>query len=123
MNMPRIPRRLVALVLFLYLSTLGVAFAASFISPKVMNLICTSAGYKLVSVPDGDPDGKGEGKGGGHLLDCSFCLTGGITSSPPRQDAAPPAHALSYALRAIPSARLAAIVSAPLPARGPPAFD
>lgn len=120
MNMPRIPRRLVALVLFLYLSTLGVAFAASFVSPKATNLICTSAGYKLVSMPDGDPDGKGEG---GHLLDCAFCLTGGITSSPPRQDAAPPAHALSYALRAIPAARLAAIVCAPLPARGPPAFD
>jgi hypothetical protein len=121
MNMPRIPRRLVALVLFLYLSTLGVAFAASFISPKAMNLICTSAGYKLVGMPDGDPDGKGEGAA--HLLDCSFCLAGGITSSLPRQDAVPPAHALSYALRAIPAARLAAIVSAPLPARGPPVFD
>lgn len=120
MNMPRISRRFAALVLFLYLSALGVAFAASFVSPKAMNQICTSAGYKLVSLQDGDPDGKGEGAA--HLLDCSFCLAGGITSSPPRQDAAPPVHALCYALRAIPAARLAAIVAAPLPARGPPAF-
>ncbi|MBC7857850.1 MAG: DUF2946 family protein [Burkholderiaceae bacterium] len=116
--MPRIPRRLVALVLFLYLSTLGVAFASSFISPKAVSLICTSAGYKLVSLQDGDPDSKGEGAS--HLLDCSFCLASGITSAPPQQDAPPPAHTLSYALRAIPSARLAAIVAAP--ARGPPAF-
>lgn len=119
MNMPRISRRLVACVLLMYLSTLGVAFASSFISPKAMNLICTSAGYKLVSLQDGDP---AAGEGASHLLDCSFCLASAPTSAPPQQDAAPPVHALSYALRAIPSARLAAIVAAPLPARGPPAF-
>lgn len=122
MTLRRISRQLVALVLFLYAAALGVAIAAPVVNPQAMSLICTSTGYKLISQQDKDaPKSSKSGDNMKHLLDCSFCLATGITSVRPQQDAVQLAHALSYALRSIPAARLAAIVSAPLPARGPPA--
>ncbi|MFZ6843719.1 DUF2946 family protein [Undibacterium sp. RuTC16W] len=119
MTLRRISRQLVALVLFLYAAALGVAIAAPVVNPQAMSLICTSTGYKLISQQD--KDSPKSSKSMTHLLDCSFCLATGITPVLPQQDAVQPVHALSYALRSIPAARLAAIVSAPLPARGPPA--
>lgn len=121
MTMPRISRQLICFVLFLYAAALGVAAAAPLVHPKVMNLVCTSSGYKLVdqaSEPGTDAD-----KGVSHLLDCSLCLASGITPPFFRQDAARSPHALQHVLRSIPAARLAWVVSAPLPARGPPAFS
>ena len=121
MTMPRVSRQLICFVLFLYAAALGVAMAGPFVHPKVMNLVCTSTGYKLVDQPsDAGPDAD---KGASHLLDCPLCLASGIAPSFPRPDAARTPHALSYALRSIPAARLAWVVSAPLPARGPPAFS
>ncbi|MDC8758207.1 DUF2946 family protein [Janthinobacterium fluminis] len=120
--MSRISRQLVCFVLLLYVAALGVAMAAPFVQPKAANLVCTSAGFKMVGQQgDAKPDPV-EAKNPTHLLDCALCLASGLVPSLPWQDAAPVPHALSYALRAIPAARLAAIVAAPLPARGPPAF-
>ncbi|MET3137772.1 hypothetical protein AAKU61_002134 [Undibacterium sp. GrIS 1.2] len=130
--MPRLSRQLVALVLFLYVTALGVAIAAPVFNPQAMNVICTSTGIKIISQTSGDfsgtdlsADGKSSktGQSMSHLLDCSFCLATGITNAFPQQDIVEPPHTLSYALRAIPAARLASMVSAPLPARGPPALD
>jgi hypothetical protein len=118
MNMSRISRQLVRFVLLLYLATLGVAMAAPFMHTQATDLVCTSAGYKLVGQQD---NVKSDGAGGAsHLLDCALCLASGIIPSFPRLDAPAERHVLSYALRSIPAARLASVVSAPLPARGPP---
>ena len=96
---------------------------------EAMNLICTSTGYKLVSQTGeiGNNAANNATNNGGdssktitHLLDCSLCLATGIPPALPQQHACEPPHVLSYALRSIPAARLAAIVAAPLPARGPP---
>lgn len=125
--MLKISRRLIRTVMLLYIMTLGVAMASSMVNPAAMNLICTSTGYKyidqngkLVDVDPASEQAKDAKSGMHHLLDCSMCLAIGITPELPKQDAFEPPHALSYALRSIPSARLAALVAAPLPARGPP---
>lgn len=114
---------LIRTVLCFYILTLGVAMASPMFKSEAMNLICTSTGYKLVS-QTGNPAGNDNdsGKTITHLLDCSLCLATGIPPSPPQQEACEPPHVLSYALRSIPAARLAAIVAAPLPARGPPSI-
>ncbi|HEX9173541.1 MAG TPA: DUF2946 family protein [Telluria sp.] len=121
MTTSRVSRQLICFVLLLYATALGVAMAGPFLHPKAMNLVCTSTGYKLVD--QSSDAGPGADNGASHLLDCPLCLAGGIAPSFLRQDAARTPHALSYALRSIPSARLAWVVSAPLPARGPPAFS
>lgn len=120
MTLLRISRRFVCFVLFLYGAALGVAIAAPFVHPKAMSLVCTSAGYKLVAQQsDTTPDEAGSAS---HLLDCPLCIASALVSTFPPQDGSPAPHALSYALRSIPAARLAGVVSAPLPARGPPAL-
>jgi len=114
-------RHIVRTVLLLYVLTLSVAMASSLVKSDSMNLICTSTGYKFISQPGPNgEDGKNAGKSMTHLLDCSLCLATALPSVLPQMDAYVPQHALSYATRSIPAARLAAIVSAPLPARGPP---
>jgi len=110
--------KLVIAVLFLYGLTLGVAMAAPMMAGKGISMVCTSTGIKFVN-----ESGKiVEGKSVTHTLDCSFCVPTALSSDMPMPEVAPPVHALSYATQSIPAARLAAIVSAPLPARGPPLF-
>ncbi|MES2069601.1 MAG: DUF2946 family protein [Pseudomonadota bacterium] len=121
MHALRLSRQLIRLVLFLYVLTLGVAIASPLINPEAMDLICTSSGYKSVSKLDASS--KKPGAGMSHLLDCPMCVATGITPFALLHDVAQPPHALSYALRAIPAARLASITAAPLPARGPPLLN
>ncbi len=119
--MSRISHQLVCFVLLLYVATLGVAMAAPFMHTQATDLVCTSTGYKLVGQQDNVKSG---GAGGAtHLLECALCLASGIAPSFPHPDAPAERHSRSYALRSIPAARLAAVVSAPLPARGPPALS
>ena len=115
-------RQLVRAVLLMYVLTLGVAMASSVVKAgeQGMNLICTSTGYKFVKA-DGT-DVKETGKSMTHMLDCSMCLAASLPASFPQTTVFAAPHALSYATRAIPAARLASIVAAPLPARGPPAI-
>jgi hypothetical protein len=84
-----------------------------------MSLVCTSSGIKFVSKTDA-ADSKAARMGMTHLLDCSLCVATGLPPPPIIPVMAEAPHELSYALRSIPAARLASIVSAPLPARGPP---
>jgi len=113
-------RHLVRAVLLMYVLTLGVAMASSVVKSgeQGMNLICTSTGYKFIKAEGSGS--KEAGKSMTHLLDCSMCLAASLPASFPQTTVFPVPHALSYATRSIPAARLAAIVAAPLPARGPP---
>ncbi|WP_423010405.1 DUF2946 family protein [Undibacterium sp. Ji83W] len=106
----------------MYVLTLGVAMASSVVKAgeQGMNLICTSTGYKFIKA-DGS-GAKETGKGMTHMLDCSMCLAASLPAGFPQTTVFAAPHALSYATRAIPAARLASIVAAPLPARGPPAI-
>lgn len=115
-------RHLVRAVLLMYVLTLGVAMASSVVKSgeQGMNLICTSTGYKFVKA---DGDGvKETGKSMTHLLDCSMCLAASLPADFPQTSVYAAPHALSYATRSIPAARLASIVAAPMPARGPPSL-
>ncbi|MFZ6656806.1 DUF2946 family protein [Undibacterium sp. TJN19] len=115
-------RHLARAVLMMYVLTLGVAMASSLVKSDGMGLICTSTGYKFINQNGdiSDKDGKGINQGKSHLLDCSLCVATGLPASMPQLDAITPPHELSYATRSIPAARLASLVAAPMPARGPP---
>ena len=124
-------RHLVRAVLLMYVLTLGVAMASSMVKSRDqgMNLICTSTGYKFVKISSDDNQpaqtgqkAQSEGKHVTHLLDCSLCLGIALPADFPQTSACETPHVLSYATRSIPAARLASLVSAPLPARGPPAI-
>ncbi|MES2103415.1 MAG: DUF2946 family protein [Pseudomonadota bacterium] len=121
MHALRLSRQLIRLVLFLYVLTLGVAIASPLLNPEAMDLICTSSGYKSISKLDAS--GKNSSSGISHLLDCPMCVATGITPFPVLHGVPESQHTLSYALRAIPAARLASVTSAPLPARGPPVLS
>ena len=124
MLMLNFSRRLILCVLILYGLTLGVAMAAPIVNAGKMSLICSSTGYKFVQldINKSDPNTKTIKTTVNHVLECSQCVATGIIPNLPQQDAYRPVHTLSYVLQAIPAARLASIVSAPLPARGPPHF-
>jgi hypothetical protein len=111
--------KFVIAVLFLYGLTLSIATAAPMFEGKGMSMVCTNTGIKFVNESGKIVDGKATT----HTLECSFCVPTGIAPELPMQDAYLSVHALSYATQSIPAARLAAIVSAPLPARGPPNFN
>ncbi|WP_295542186.1 DUF2946 domain-containing protein [uncultured Pseudacidovorax sp.] len=107
----------VRLVLAWLLLTLGVAFASPWVAPQAMELVCAQGGsVKLVVVDD---DGRAQATIH-HGLDCPLCLATGLPPSvdlPTLRQPQPLAHALHPIVRA----RIAALVGAPLPPRGPPA--
>jgi hypothetical protein len=97
--------------------SLGVAMASPMILGTSFELVCSSTGpaHVLVKV-DGDVHEMGDGQ-----MDCPLCLPGG--APPPAVPMLQPAamtQPLGRIMAAIPAARLAAMVSAPLPPRGPP---
>ena len=114
---PRLFHRLVRAVLMFYVLTLGVAMAATFVKTESGSLICTSTGYKMISIKS-DQD---SGHSNAAMVDCPLCVASALPPVFYDDSAWIAPQALAYATQSIPAARLAAIVSAPLPARGPPA--
>ncbi|MDA8455968.1 DUF2946 family protein [Acidovorax sp. GBBC 3334] len=113
-------RRLTPWVLAWWMLAFGMAAASPLLHPQSLQVVCNAAGSaKLVVVQD---DGSGLREMGQHGLDCALCLAAG---APPPAPAVvlPPAvwQPLAHAVRPVVAARLAALVGAPLPARGPPA--
>jgi hypothetical protein len=106
---------LARLVLAWFALSLGVAIASPVVVPQAVELICSGGMVKLV--PQGDDSGTPTAQ---HTLDCPLCAT---TAAPPvtASDAIPALLPLGHAVQPIPSARIAALTAAPLPARGPPA--
>ncbi|MCT9811706.1 DUF2946 family protein [Acidovorax sp. Be4] len=109
---------LARLVMVWFALTLGIAVASPFVSPQTMEMICSaSGGMKMIVVGD---DGQQVTANGQHSLDCPLCLS--ANAPPPQQTAqlfAQP-QPLGRALQPVVSARIAALVGAPLPPRGPP---
>lgn len=101
-------------LLVAYVMSVVVAVLSPFIAPKSFEQICSAAGLKtLVKSADGEVSDAGT------MLDCPMCLVAG---APPPVAAvvAEPVSPLGHLLQSIPAARHAALVAAPLPARGPP---
>jgi hypothetical protein len=107
---------LARLILAWFVSTLGVAMASPLIHPQAMELVCTTGSMvKLVVVGE---DGVVT-ESGSHTLDCAMCLN---VAAPPPLGFSPATYSqpLAHALLPVVVARMAALVGAPLPARGPP---
>ncbi|GAB2481097.1 hypothetical protein GCM10027082_34930 [Comamonas humi] len=108
------------LVLAWFLLTLGIAVAAPIVHPhpQIMDVVCTANGDMQVVVLD---DADQAAPGPHHSLDCPLCLA--VTPPPcaPVVQATQP-QPLGLALHPVVSARIAALVGAPLPPRGPPAL-
>lgn len=110
------------LVLVWFVLTLGAAVAAPVLQPKTMTLVCSEAGNRVVvldadgaTVPDAMP-------GASHTLDCPLCLP--AAPPPPQPRALPtPAQPVAGAVPPVVSAIVAALIGAPLPARGPPSLS
>ncbi|MEJ7686602.1 MAG: DUF2946 family protein [Variovorax sp.] len=107
------------LVLLWFVLSLGAAVASPLVNPQALELVCSSVGEVKVIV---QTDDGGEELGAGHI-DCPLCIPSGAASPPAIVAPPPPVLALGRAVQSIPSARIAAAIAAPLPARGPPFFS
>ena len=107
---------LARLVLAWFIVAMGVAVASPIVQPKAMELVC-SAGGSMKMIVLGE-DGQAV-ESGLHTLDCALCLATSVPV-PPVGVWQAPQQPLSHALQPVVAARIAALVGAPLPARGPP---
>ena len=116
MHALRTASMLARLVLAWFILALGVAVASPIVHPKTMELVCSAGGSMKMVVTNDDSQRAATGP---HTLDCALCLA---TSAPLPQAGAPfePPHPLAPALTPSFVAHIAALVGAPLPARGPP---
>lgn len=118
MHALRTSTTLARLVLACFWLTLGVAMASPLIAPRAMEMVCSDGGTMKLVVVDHEQDASATGQ---HLLDCALCLPAFLpTQIPPTQVRQP--QPLAFALTPIEQARIAALVGAPLPPRGPPAL-
>lgn len=106
---------LTRLVLVWFVLSVGVAVASPMVSPKAMDLVCTSGG-SMKLVVQGEDDNTAS-----HTLDCPLCAS--IVAPPPglRTGLTQPSP-LAHALRPLEAAHLASVTAPPLPSRGPPAL-
>jgi hypothetical protein len=103
------------LVLVWFVLSLGVAIASPAVNPKVMELVCSSAGaVKLVAL------GEGDATASAHTMDCPLCV---IMDAPPLAAQVNISLSLSPELVAswAATSRTAQASAPPLPSRGPPA--
>ncbi len=119
MHFLRRTRFLTCFMLVWFSAMVGVATASPFIHPQSLQMVCSSGGEVklLVTTDDGVQLQQ-------HRLECPLCLPMGGTPPPPAPGPALPlVQPLAVALQPIPAAHIALRTSAPLPARGPPAFS
>lgn len=115
MHLLRNAHRLAKFVLVWFVLSIGVAIASPLIKPQAIELICSGSGAMKLLIKSDD----GSVTTSSHTLDCPLCAQ--LSAPPPvakQQPVATPS--LSYALRSIPAAHIAARTASPLPARGPP---
>lgn len=106
-------------VLVWFALSVGVAVASPLVKPQAMELICSSAGVMkvLFTTDDGGRDAASP------ALDCPLCAATSAPPPPLARLSAGPAQPLAYRPQGITVAPLAALMAAPLPARGPPALS
>jgi len=107
--------QLARFVLVWFALSVGVAIASPVVSPKAMDLVCSSTG-SMKLVVQGDDDGVASS----HTLDCPLCAS--ISAPLPALNTAlTQPSPLSHAVQPIEVARIASATAPPLPSRGPPA--
>ena len=109
-------RHLARFVLVWFVLAMGVAMASPMVSPKALDLVCSSGGgMKLVVVGDDDTASTS------HTLDCPLCAS--VSAPPPAARGLHAPTASSHALRSVMVVRWVVATAPPLPSRGPPAFS
>jgi hypothetical protein len=109
-------RQLTRFVLVWFALALGVAMASPLVSPKSIDLVCSSGGVmKLVTSEDGDSTQPS------NNLDCPLCMSVAFPPAPLALQVVKPSP-LSHALQPIAAAHIASATAPPLPSRGPPAL-
>jgi hypothetical protein len=117
MHALRNAHRLTRWVMLWFALTLGVAMASPWVSPRTMELVCTTGGVmKMVVLND-----QGEAVTSLHSgLDCPLCL--GLALPPEQQHSTlPQASPQGRALQPITARHVRLAMAGPLPPRGPPA--
>ncbi len=115
MHRLRTARHLARLVLVWFALSLGAAIASPLIKPQPMELVCSGAGEMKLLIKSAD----GGEQASMSSLDCPLCTS--LAAPPPMgRLEVQTAPALARAVQSIPCARIAALLAAPLPARGPP---
>lgn len=111
-------RWLARLVLVWFALFIGVAIASPMVKPVAGQIVCSAmGGMKMVMDGEGD-----QGTLPSASMDCPLCAPL-ITPPTPEALAFEPPSALAHVLQTIPSAHLASLTGAPLPARGPPSLN
>ena len=116
MHLLRRSTQITRLVLVWFALSLGVAIASPAVNPKVMELVCSSAGaVKLVALGEGDANASA------HTMDCPLCA---IMDAPPSAVQSSISPSLPPALHAswVATSRTVQASAPPLPSRGPPAL-
>lgn len=116
MHTLRTTKTLTCLLLAWFALTLGVAMASPMVAPKAMEILCSDGGVMKLVVVDKNGDVT---ESGSHTLDCAMCLPASLPTSDTTLQLTQP-QPLAHALTPIEQARIAALVGAPLPPRGPP---
>lgn len=105
------------IMLVWFVFSIGVASASPLVSPKAMELVCTTGGVmKLVPSDQNNADTHND-----KVPDCAMCMLVALPFQPPRLVFDKPS-ALSHALHPIAAAHIASATAPPLPSRGPPAL-
>lgn len=109
---------LVRWVLLWFALSLGAAIASPVVHPQAMELVCSATGSlkAIVHTEDGAQE-----LGAGHM-DCPLCMLAGAPPATPTHEL-PMLMPRAHAVRALPSAHIAAASAAPMPARGPPSLS
>ncbi|WP_440532754.1 DUF2946 family protein [Variovorax sp. YR566] len=110
---------LIRWVLLWFALSLGVAIASPVVHPQTVELVCSNAGSvkAIVHTDDGAQE-----LGAGHM-DCPLCVLNGAPPATTPTVELPALMPLARAVQPIPSAHVAAVTAAPLPARGPPSLS
>jgi hypothetical protein len=109
-------RQLTRFLLVWFALALGVAMASPLVSPKSLDVVCSSGGVmKLVASDGGDEGPSSSG------MDCPLCLSVAFPPAPLALQVVKPSP-LFHALQPIAAAHIASATAPPLPSRGPPAL-
>ncbi len=119
MHRLRHARSLARFLLVWFALYLGAAVASPLVAPQAFEVICSGAGTAKLLAKSAD-GGSQEVQTFG--MDCPLCLPVGAPPPLPVATEVPPPMPLAHVMRPVPSAHIAGLTAAPLPARGPPVF-
>lgn len=116
-SIPGTAKRLARLVLVWYVLFAGVSVLAFTLSPKTLEVVCSSMGVMkvVVSGDEGSPELR-------TSMDCPLCAQATPALPPSLASLGHMPNACRHSVQRLPAAVLLARTAPPLPSRGPPAL-